>query len=239
MALEKNIIFTPAWDFTVTIDPGQPERVTLKRATPAGVFHYGETYTMTLQAGIADAQGNETTHGYSYLFRVNGPFTRPPEVTGAYYLPDVNAAAPVWEHLNPMTEITMPNTYDEANGPEDYDICLLDFYFTIAERTELPVTSFFEHFTVEVTNGCIRPAEYVVIDSYRYGETIEGPAPALPLQPGQALVRLYARLVNTVTTGSLTLRLRAGCADQSLDNPLLHNVMPADWSVRLIDPDTP
>jgi hypothetical protein len=235
-------VFTPALDYQAVFDPLAPDRVVLKRPDARTRFRYGQTYALQVKSGVSDLQGNKTTNAPIYYFTVDGPYTKPPAVLQVYHLADVaENLAPGWDgtwHWTPLHPLDTLAIQDGAATP--YRTSAFDLYFTCAQRVTLTVASFAENFKIAYENGCIGVPVFTSIRVITPADaaTAFPPLPAgVTLAPDQIVVRVCVQLVDTSNGGTLTLTLGDKFADQSLDNPALHNPLTADWSLRLRDPN--
>lgn len=164
---------------------------------------YGTLYTLTIEAGVLDTEGNPMPEPQSYHFLVNGPLSRPPEILRVLFptspaLPSTSQPLEAWGELD-LSNFTVGERTDT----------FFDLAFAIASGASLDPFTLFESLGFASTNDAAEIVPFAVqIDP---SGPSSGPLPATTTH--EVVARAWVHLTNNPGSGQMTLRVAPSLAD--------------------------
>lgn len=189
----------------------EPESDTL-RLTPEEPLEWGREYVLTVGEDLRDLGGNCLEHGLRYPFLTDGPRSRPPQITEAWFFTD--PAVPEGDSVTHGQQISL-EPYD--GGERGW----FDLYVRCAQGARMDPFAVME----QVSLGITGEAADAVMIAVEEGDV--SPAPYRVPGEDESLIRLVLDIENRPGPGILTLTVYGEACD-TLGNP-----MGEDWTLRL------
>ena len=207
-SLTSALDFSPA--VNISMDNSGQKYLSQATLLPETRLEYGKTYKLSIDGSVKDREGN-ALEPLVYYFTVNGPNTKPPEITRIVFLEDPVSPFALTE-LNYGDTLSLANYPDSPGSTEGF----FDIYISAADVLSVDMDELklmvMSHFDISITNSA---AEFitkgVVIDPESAGETpVPNPSPAAD----EIVVRVFMDISNSSgTAGIAELSLSEGFED--------------------------
>ncbi|MEW6564349.1 MAG: Ig-like domain-containing protein [Spirochaetota bacterium] len=193
-------LFPPSTNFTVTF-------------TDSPV--YGNTYTLSLGAGISDLQGNTSTQQVLCKLHVNGESSKPPRLVGIRFPLAPGSGTGDYEPVifaidAPFADFPVQNGSDRY----PYDVpsnTWMELYFDVAPNASIDPISLMESFSISATNSALSFSPRKILkDGFTWAEPE-------PTWRHLERVEVQGVLTNSTNAGLVTLSLSTALMD-SLGN---------------------
>ncbi len=208
-SLEQGVTIEPSWMFDILQgDPASGREFIL---TGTGRMEYGRIYTLSVNSGVSDLQGNRLSEPVSFSFLTSGSRSAPPEVTRVTYLS--GPAEGTISSLSPYGVLDISG-YAPHTGT---DRGFFDIYVDLAEGAEIDIYSWIEAFSITCSNTC---ADILPIGVETGTYTGPAPVPAADSFINEKVVRVHVNIEDNIQrSGIITLKLNEEFKD-SLGNPV-------------------
>jgi hypothetical protein len=178
---------------------------------------YNTVYTLSVNEGLTDIQGNGLAANAVYKFRANGVSSRPPAIARVYYTNSFHDNYPIEPiiEVETLSFITFPN---EVNTSPCYGF--FDIHMALADGASVSPFELYSAFAISAQNASITPI------AYQTGASITFMVTEIPpeMVPGCEVIRVIVDIDNSMpdyqdTPGKITLSLDTTFHD-TLDNHL-------------------
>jgi len=204
---EGNITITPPFSYATSWN-GTGDELTL---SPRNPFSFDVVYTLSLNSGITDLQGNSIAEPAVYKFRTNGVASRPPEIVHVSFTNNFSEEKPVLPltTLEPLSVLTFHSAVCENACYGFFDLHVIPAY-----GASITLPSLYAALSLSAENAAITPV------ACQTGSGITFMAEELPPQsvPGAQVLRIIVDVDNSSTlyndkSGKITLSLNQSFCD--------------------------
>ena len=209
--LESHIRLEPAWSYAIDDRAALGSSFVL---VPQERFSRDVLYSITINKGIKDAQGNPSVGESVCRFRVDGAATRSPALTRLRFRNNPGTSPAAWDdrlcdHGDDYSSMTVSSLVFTVGSP--VETCV-DLYFSLAPGASVNLFSLMREFSIRASNSC---ASFTLKKMQASGFSDPQPAEVA----GSQCVRVILDLWNATDSGIVTFGLGEGFVD-SAGNPI-------------------
>jgi len=201
-AAVSGISVDPQWEYTIA--PSVEATITEVLLVGEDPLVYDQSYTLSIEGSVDDAQGNRLGTTQRYRFLVNASDSRFPSIARVGF----RTAGTT----DPLAIMTQYGLYEFDDGTPDYGI--IDLYFVLADGASVPPLELMDAFSISATNNAVDAYAVQVVDSLPSSPDPDAPVPP---QTGETVVRLIYYAADDLAVGTVTFQLADSFSD-SLGN---------------------